>query len=89
MKNPESFHHLSAGELLRAEMNREGSKYGKMIMEINQAGKINPSWLTVGLIETAIKVRVLLGFLHKSDFCIVQPNAILTQCKNNDSGGLF
>ena len=27
-------------------MNREGSKYGKMIMEINQAGKINPSWLT-------------------------------------------
>ena len=37
---------MSAGELLRAEMNREGSKYGKMIMEINQAGKINPSWLT-------------------------------------------
>merc|ERR1739838_438789 len=52
------FHHLSAGELLRAEMNREGSEYGKMIMEINQAGKINPSWLTVGLIETAIKEKM-------------------------------
>ena len=45
-------------------MNREGSKYGKMIMEINQAGKINPSWLTVGLIETAIKVRASLVILQ-------------------------
>ena len=48
------FHHLSAGELLRQEMKREGSQYGKLIHEINQAGKIVPSHITVGLLENEI-----------------------------------
>jgi len=48
------FHHLSAGELLRQEMRREGSEYGKLIHEINQAGKIVPSHITVGLLENEI-----------------------------------
>merc|ERR1711962_810481 len=51
------FHHLSAGELLRQEMRREGSQYGKLIHEINQAGKIVPSHITVGLLENEIKIK--------------------------------
>ena len=35
-------------------MRREGSEYGKLIHEINQAGKIVPSHITVGLLENEI-----------------------------------
>lgn len=54
MNKTYGFHHLSAGELLRQEMRREGSEYGKLIHEINQAGKIVPSHITVGLLENEI-----------------------------------
>ena len=36
-------------------MRREGSEYGELISQINQAGKIVPSHITVGLLENEIK----------------------------------
>ena len=54
LSNKYGFGHLSAGELLREEMKREGSEYGKLISEINQAGKIVPSHITVGLLQNEI-----------------------------------
>jgi UMP-CMP kinase len=36
------FEHLSAGDLLRAERNREGSPFGELINQIIKDGKIVP-----------------------------------------------
>lgn len=48
------FKHLSAGDLLRAEQDREGSKYGEMIKDIIKEGLIVPMEVTVKLLEDAI-----------------------------------
>jgi UMP-CMP kinase len=48
------FTHLSAGDLLRAEMN-SGSKHGDMISSMIREGKIVPSEVTVGLLEKAVE----------------------------------
>jgi len=48
------FCHLSAGDLLRHEQDREGSKYGEMIKEYIRDGKIVPSEVTVKLLENAM-----------------------------------
>jgi UMP-CMP kinase len=47
------FVHLSAGDLLRAEMT-SGSRYGEMISTIIKEGNIVPSEVTVGLLEKAM-----------------------------------
>ena len=49
------FTHLSAGDLLRAEQDREGSEFGDMIKEHIKAGTIVPMEVTVQLLENAIK----------------------------------
>ncbi|KNZ53613.1 uncharacterized protein VP01_3188g3 [Puccinia sorghi] len=49
-----SFVHLSAGDLLRAEQNREGSTYGSMIKDHIREGKIVPMHVTIKLLEKAI-----------------------------------
>jgi len=46
--------HLSAGDLLRIEMN-SGSKHGTMIAEMMNNGQIVPSEVTVGLLDKAMK----------------------------------
>ena len=46
--------HLSAGDLLRAEMAREGSEYGEMIDRIIKAGEIVPVKVTCNLIKNAM-----------------------------------
>jgi UMP-CMP kinase len=56
------FVHLSAGELLREEMN-SGSKHGAMIAEIIKEGKIVPSEVTVGLLKNAMDKSATKKFL--------------------------
>lgn len=51
------FTHLSAGDLLRAEQDREGSEFGSMIKEYIKEGKIVPMEVTVQLLENAITDR--------------------------------
>lgn len=48
------FVHLSAGDLLRAEQEREGSQFGGMIREFIREGKIVPLEVTVALLENAM-----------------------------------
>ncbi|MCJ1459866.1 bifunctional uridylate/adenylate kinase [Mycoblastus sanguinarius] len=48
------FRHLSAGDLLRAEQDREGSEFGSMIKEHIAEGKIVPMEVTVQLLENAM-----------------------------------
>lgn len=48
------FVHLSAGDLLRAEQQREGSEYGAMIADYIKEGKIVPMEVTVALLSNAI-----------------------------------
>ena len=48
------FTHLSAGDLLRAEQDREGSEFGGMIKEYIAEGKIVPMEVTVQLLENAV-----------------------------------
>ena len=48
------FHHLSAGDLLRAEQNRPGSQYGDLIRGHIREGTIVPWQVTVRLLEKAM-----------------------------------
>lgn len=73
------FVHLSAGDLLRAEQSREGSKYGAMIAECIREGTIVPQEVTVALLQQAItenykqgKTRFLVdGFPRKMDQALI------------------
>ncbi|KAG8922081.1 UMP-CMP kinase [Tulasnella sp. 408] len=49
------FVHLSAGDLLRAEQNREGSEYGELIRNYIREGQIVPMEVTIKLLENAIR----------------------------------
>ncbi|KAF6227342.1 hypothetical protein HO133_008786 [Letharia lupina] len=71
------FTHLSAGDLLRAEQDREGSEFGSMIKEYIAEGKIVPMEVTVQLLENAMmdqekgRGRFLIdGFPRKMDQAI-------------------
>lgn len=55
------FVHLSAGDLLRAEQQREGSAYGKMIKEYITEGQIVPMEVTIKLLENSIGEAVKNG----------------------------
>lgn len=52
------FKHLSAGDLLRAEQDREGSEFGEMIKEYIRDGKIVPMEVTVQLLENAMQESI-------------------------------
>jgi len=49
-----NFSHLSAGDLLRAEQNREGSQFGELIRTCIREGTIVPMEVTVKLLENAM-----------------------------------
>ncbi|KAI9566547.1 adenylate kinase-domain-containing protein [Boletus coccyginus] len=49
-----NFSHLSAGDLLRAEQNREGSQYGDLIRTCIQEGAVVPQEVTIKLLEIAM-----------------------------------
>ena len=52
------FTHLSAGDLLRAEQDREGSEYGQMIKDYIKDGLIVPMEVTVKLLENAMHAKL-------------------------------
>ncbi|KAL5490133.1 URA6 [Sanghuangporus weigelae] len=52
------FSHLSAGDLLRAEQNREGSEFGVLIRTCIREGTIVPMEITVKLLENAMKAEI-------------------------------
>lgn len=72
------FVHLSAGDLLRAEQNREGSQYGELIKKCIKEGEIVPQEVTVALLKNAItsnyndgnKKFLVDGFPRKMDQAI-------------------
>ncbi|ODQ79731.1 hypothetical protein BABINDRAFT_49115, partial [Babjeviella inositovora NRRL Y-12698] len=55
------FVHLSAGDLLRAEQTREGSKYGELIAQHIRDGLIVPQEVTIALLEQSIKENLAKG----------------------------
>jgi len=59
--NEFSFVHLSAGDLLRAEQEREGSQYGALIREHIREGIIVPMEVTLKLLENAMQPAVDQG----------------------------
>jgi UMP-CMP kinase len=58
LKRDYGFKHLSAGDLLREEQDREGSEYGEMIKSYIKDGKIVPMEVTVKLLENAMKTKL-------------------------------
>ncbi|KAI7902795.1 adenylate kinase-domain-containing protein [Cokeromyces recurvatus] len=76
IKRDYDFVHLSAGDLLREEQKREGSKYGELIQHYLREGLIVPMEVTIALLENAMKeamekekkTRFLIdGFPRKMD----------------------
>lgn len=63
------FTHLSAGDLLREEQDREGSQYGQMIKEYIKDGLIVPMEVTVKLLENAMAAK-LDGKDHSGRFLV-------------------
>ncbi|KAL8292367.1 hypothetical protein RQP46_001833 [Phenoliferia psychrophenolica] len=55
------FAHLSAGDLLRAEQQREGSEYGALIKNYITEGKIVPMEVTLKLLENAMREVIKSG----------------------------
>ena len=51
-----NFSHLSAGDLLRAEQDRQGSQFGDLIRRCIREGEIVPMEVTVKLLENAMRV---------------------------------
>ncbi|UZJ51275.1 hypothetical protein CBS101457_000595 [Exobasidium rhododendri] len=52
--NDYGFVHLSAGDLLRAEQQREGSEFGQLIADHIKEGKIVPQEVTIALLRNAM-----------------------------------
>lgn len=50
--------HLSAGELLREELKREGSPYAEIIQHVMTHGLITPQRITISLLMNAMKSHV-------------------------------
>lgn len=82
--NEKGFVHLSAGDLLRAEQARKGSKYGELIASYIKEGKIVPQEVTIALLEQAIKeslpagkTKFLIdGFPRKMDQALTFENTV-------------
>ncbi|EPQ58506.1 UMP-CMP kinase [Gloeophyllum trabeum ATCC 11539] len=55
------FCHLSAGDLLRAEQNREKSEYGELIRTYIKEGQIVPMEITIKLLENAMRAALAEG----------------------------
>ncbi|KAI7856739.1 adenylate kinase-domain-containing protein [Circinella umbellata] len=79
IKNDYGFVHLSAGDLLREEQQREGSEFKELIQTCIREGKIVPMEVTIALLEKSMqeaidtegKKRFLVdGFPRKMDQAI-------------------
>lgn len=49
---------MTAGDLLRAEQEREGSQYGELIKEYIKEGQIVPMEVTIKLLENAMRAAL-------------------------------
>ncbi|KAJ5064796.1 adenylate kinase-domain-containing protein [Bipolaris maydis] len=68
--NDYGFKHLSAGDLLREEQDREGSQFGEMIKTYIKEGTIVPMEVTVKLLENAMRSSMESGENDKKLFLI-------------------
>ncbi|KAI0236213.1 bifunctional uridylate/adenylate kinase [Massospora cicadina] len=80
-----NFLHLSAGDLLRAEMARAGSEFGELISTYIKEGKIVPKEVTLKLIQEAMarspgSMVLLDGFPRKMDQALEFEHAV-APCK--------
>lgn len=64
--NEYGYVHLSAGDLLRAERNRAGSKLGEMIENHIRQGQIVPVAVTCSLLENAMNERMTVSTANLS-----------------------
>ncbi|KAJ3500839.1 hypothetical protein NM208_g17060 [Fusarium decemcellulare] len=64
------FTHLSAGDLLRAEQQREGSQYGDLIKDYIKNGLIVPMEVTIALLENAMTEVIQKSGSSKGRFLI-------------------
>jgi UMP-CMP kinase len=64
------FSHLSAGDLLRAEQDREGSEFGDLIKDYIKNGLIVPMEVTIKLLENAMKAELDASGATKGRFLI-------------------
>lgn len=64
------FKHLSAGDLLRDEQDREGSEYGQMIKNYIKDGLIVPMEVTVKLLENAMRAKIESDETHSARFLV-------------------
>lgn len=64
------FTHLSAGDLLREEQNRQGSQYGQLIKDYIKEGLIVPMEVTVKLLENAMSESLDNSTEHSGRFLI-------------------
>jgi UMP-CMP kinase len=64
------FTHLSAGDLLRAEQDRPGSEFGKLIKDYIKNGAIVPMEVTVQLLENAMTEALQKNKSNKGKFLI-------------------
>lgn len=71
--------HLSAGDLLRSEQSRPGSRYGSLISDCIKEGKIVPMHVTISLLSNAMEEAeknglsshfLIDGFPRKMDQCL-------------------
>ncbi|KAH3675940.1 hypothetical protein WICMUC_002236 [Wickerhamomyces mucosus] len=84
--NDHGFVHLSAGDLLRAEQKRPGSKYGELIANNIRDGVIVPQEVTIALLKQAMEeskvkgqTRFLIdGFPRKMDQAITFEDQVAT-----------
>ena len=63
LKEELGFVHLSAGDLLRAEVKREGSAEAKLIADCMRDGKLVPAEVTVTLLRRAMQATPENTFL--------------------------
>jgi UMP-CMP kinase len=64
------FSHLSAGDLLRAEQDREGSEFGDLIKDYIKNGLIVPMEVTIQLLENAMTDALAKSGSDKGRFLI-------------------
>jgi len=76
------FVHLSAGDLLRAEIS-SGSKHGEMISTMIKNGEIVPSEVTVGLLRAAIESHSTKRYFLVDGFPRNQENNSAWEVKMN------
>jgi Adenylate kinase len=91
------FVHLSSGDLLRAERDREGSQHGAAIKRFIQKGELVPTEITIELLQNAIQEHIkkdrrkflIDGFPRKMDQVLAFESNVLTRTNFVSPDGRF